>query len=505
MPWPGSPATGLRDIEIVDSVFNAPLEHAMNVCEALARVRHRARLQCLELNPLSLDDSLLAAMERAGFVGMGITLESASDPVLRGLKKGFTTREVHHAAEAVRRHGIPCAWIFLLGGPGETEETVKETLRFAEHADPPRGRGVFQYRDTHLPGNGTGIHRTKARSAHPGPGRYAFPGVLRFTRGRRPWMEQELKKSMNRHMNFLNMDSLGMSLPADDPSDRPSARFSAAALETYAKHPAVSPDWREWTCETGRAPAPVFPVYSPASRSMIGGIRYVASFVWDPPPSTTASFPPQTSPARSRIRQGDVPVARPGEADVAVVALVGVEAEIPEEEVGTEPADPVGELVRHPVEVDVVDRSARARPAGVGIPHVHLRPVGGFVIRAAETDVENVGVVEEDLRVPSPWWASVSRIANRRRPYLSRRLTTQSATSLKQQYPAEGVPAEWCPPAPMKAKALPISPPAIFSPAITTPPAECQAVEQSGSPFTPSISPGEWTFSTNSRETGPGS
>ena len=48
-------------------------------------------------------------------------------------------------------------------------------------------------------------------------------------------------------------------------------------------------------------------------------------------------------------------------------------------------------------------------------------------------------------------------------------------------------------------------PPAIFSPAITTPPAECQAVEQSGSPFTPSISPGVWTFSTNSRETGPGS
>ena len=45
-------ATGLRDIEIVDSVFNAPLEHAMNVCAALARVRHRARLQCLELNPL---------------------------------------------------------------------------------------------------------------------------------------------------------------------------------------------------------------------------------------------------------------------------------------------------------------------------------------------------------------------------------------------------------------------------------------------------------------------
>jgi radical SAM superfamily enzyme YgiQ (UPF0313 family) len=96
-------ATGLRDIEFVDSVFNAPLDHAMNVCAALAGVGHRARLQCLELNPLFVDDPLLTAMERAGFVGMGITLESASDPVLRGLKKGFTAREVHHA------HGSSCS------------------------------------------------------------------------------------------------------------------------------------------------------------------------------------------------------------------------------------------------------------------------------------------------------------------------------------------------------------------------------------------------------------
>ncbi len=57
----------------------------------------------------------------------------------------------------------------------------------------------------------------------------------------------------------------------------------------------------------------------------------------------------------------------------------------------------------------------------------------------------------------------------------------------------------------MKANAFAISPSAIFSPAITTPPAECQAVEQRGSPLTPSIRYGVWTFSTSSCETGPGS
>jgi radical SAM superfamily enzyme YgiQ (UPF0313 family) len=204
-------ATGLRDIEFVDSVFNAPLDHAMNVCDALARVRHHARLQCLELNPLSFDDSLLTAMERAGFVGMGITLESASDPVLRGLKKGFTTREVHHAAEVVRRHRIPCAWIFLLGGPGETEETVKETLRFAGKQIRPQdvaffNTGIRIYPGTELESiaRSQGV-LSRAPEDMLSPVFYVSPEVDTH------WMERELKKSMNRHMNFLNMDSLSLS------------------------------------------------------------------------------------------------------------------------------------------------------------------------------------------------------------------------------------------------------------------------------------------------------
>jgi len=123
---------GLRDIEFVDSVFNSPYEHAMEICERLAAARLGVRLITLELNPRFVDDALLAAMERAGFVAIAVTAESASDPVLAGLGKGYTAEEVVRAAEAVRRHRLPCMWVFLFGGPGETEQTVAETLRFAD-------------------------------------------------------------------------------------------------------------------------------------------------------------------------------------------------------------------------------------------------------------------------------------------------------------------------------------------------------------------------------------
>jgi radical SAM superfamily enzyme YgiQ (UPF0313 family) len=205
-------AAGLRDVELVDSVFNAPLGHAMEVCAALARVGHKARLQCLEMNPRDFDDPLVTAMERAGFTGMGITLESASDPVLQGLRKGFTSLDVHHAAEVVRRHRIPCAWIFLLGGPGETKESVRETLRFAgKHIRPMDvaffNTGIRIYPGTEL----ESIARKQGVLSLPpeemlSPVFYVSPDVDAG------WLDRELKSAMNSRMNFINMGTMGLSL-----------------------------------------------------------------------------------------------------------------------------------------------------------------------------------------------------------------------------------------------------------------------------------------------------
>jgi radical SAM superfamily enzyme YgiQ (UPF0313 family) len=125
-------AGGARDIEFVDNVFNSPHDHAVAVCREIARRKVRARLHTLELNPRFTDDELLTAMEEAGFAAVGMTAESASDRALAGLGKNYRRADLERAAESIARHRIPCLWIFLVGGPGETEETLAETLDFAE-------------------------------------------------------------------------------------------------------------------------------------------------------------------------------------------------------------------------------------------------------------------------------------------------------------------------------------------------------------------------------------
>src|SRR3954469_6256055 len=123
---------GVHDFDFVDSTFNSPPGHALQVCEAISRRRLNVRLDTTNFTPATASPELLSAMKRAGFRTLGITAESASDPVLERLEKGFTAAKVREVAERVERHGIRTLWIFLVGGPGETPETIEETLDFAK-------------------------------------------------------------------------------------------------------------------------------------------------------------------------------------------------------------------------------------------------------------------------------------------------------------------------------------------------------------------------------------
>lgn len=134
---------GMWDFEIVNNVFNNPPEHAVELCRAISRLDEPIRLQTTDLSPQGLDGRLLNAMCDAGFSGFGLTVESASEQVLEGLGKGFTPDDVHRAARAVQKQDLPCLWIYLLGGPGETPDTVRITLDFAQEMLRPRDAAVF--------------------------------------------------------------------------------------------------------------------------------------------------------------------------------------------------------------------------------------------------------------------------------------------------------------------------------------------------------------------------
>ncbi len=208
-------AAGLHDIEFVDNVFNSPYDHALTICEGLARSRPGVRLQSLELNPLFIDDTLLTAMEHAGFVGIGITVESASDAVLDGLQKGFTANDVYHAAQVIKRHNLPCLWIFMLGGPGESEVTIKETLRFAEQCIRPKDVAFFNIGIRIYPGTEL-EHRAREEGVLAIPPSEMLEPVFYVSPALDlNWLTETMRQTMAAHMNYINSNTIGLSfLPA---------------------------------------------------------------------------------------------------------------------------------------------------------------------------------------------------------------------------------------------------------------------------------------------------
>jgi radical SAM superfamily enzyme YgiQ (UPF0313 family) len=58
-------------------------------------------------------------------------IESGSDSVLGLMKKRITVREAERAVSAARDAGLKTGAFFILCYPGETDDTVLETLRFA--------------------------------------------------------------------------------------------------------------------------------------------------------------------------------------------------------------------------------------------------------------------------------------------------------------------------------------------------------------------------------------
>ena len=133
---------GHHTFEFVDSVFNDPLDHSRAILEEIARRSWNATFTAMGVHPRGLDKQYLDLMWRAGFRSLMITPESASEKMLKNYKKGFDSREVYRAAEALNKSKFAVWWFFMVGGPGETNETLQESLDFVLNNLQKKGRAV---------------------------------------------------------------------------------------------------------------------------------------------------------------------------------------------------------------------------------------------------------------------------------------------------------------------------------------------------------------------------
>ncbi len=127
-------ARGVRQLYFVDNTFNLPRSYAMKLCRMMTDASLDVKFRCI-IYPWRLDEELAAAMARAGCVEVSVGSESADEEVLRRMNKRFRRNDVAEVCRLLKKYGIKHMGFLMLGAPGETRQSVTESLAFADSLD----------------------------------------------------------------------------------------------------------------------------------------------------------------------------------------------------------------------------------------------------------------------------------------------------------------------------------------------------------------------------------
>jgi len=119
--------SGIKQFFFVDSVFNYPVEHCESILSEVCRRGLRMGWTAY-INPRFLTPDLVRLMARSGCTGVELGVDSGSDRILDNLRKDFSSRDVVRAISLFREERIPSCASLILGGPGESPQSLDESF-----------------------------------------------------------------------------------------------------------------------------------------------------------------------------------------------------------------------------------------------------------------------------------------------------------------------------------------------------------------------------------------
>jgi len=126
---------GTAHFFLVDNTFNVPASHALAFCHELER-RKLVLQWTAYVTPAGLTREVVDAMSKAGCTSVDLGTDAATPATLAGLRKSFTCREIESACDWLREAKIRFSHSLILGGPGESPQTLRETVNFINATRP---------------------------------------------------------------------------------------------------------------------------------------------------------------------------------------------------------------------------------------------------------------------------------------------------------------------------------------------------------------------------------
>lgn len=121
---------GFKKFYIVDNSFNIPESQGLELCNSISDLKLDIKWKAI-LYPHGVTEKLITSMKQAGCVEVALGFESGCERILKEMNKHFIPEEVRRTCRILEDNGIRRIGFLLLGGPSETQESVEESLEFA--------------------------------------------------------------------------------------------------------------------------------------------------------------------------------------------------------------------------------------------------------------------------------------------------------------------------------------------------------------------------------------
>ena len=121
----------IRSFNFTDDLFTANKKRVMGICRLIRKEGLSIRWVC-SARAQSLDLETLKMMKQAGCHEISFGIESGSTEILKRIDKGIKPDEALRVVRLTKKAGIITHASYMLGYVGETEQTIRETIRFAK-------------------------------------------------------------------------------------------------------------------------------------------------------------------------------------------------------------------------------------------------------------------------------------------------------------------------------------------------------------------------------------
>jgi len=122
---------GLRYIHMYADLFTVSREQVMGLCRLIIESGLKIKWTCNSRVDY-VDEEMLQTMAKAGCWYISWGLESANVEILRNIRKGTNPEKMIRALAWSKKAGIRNWGYFIIGLPGETEESIQETIALSK-------------------------------------------------------------------------------------------------------------------------------------------------------------------------------------------------------------------------------------------------------------------------------------------------------------------------------------------------------------------------------------